>query len=91
MAIQTVKIVYQKGIGRMLPKVCIYEPSCSNFMIEAVEKHGFFTGIFLGTWRLLRCHPFARGGYDPVPEKGFKLLDVILLRDTTQNTEDTEN
>ncbi|GHV23327.1 hypothetical protein AGMMS49959_16030 [Planctomycetales bacterium] len=60
--------LYQRGVGRLLPKVCLYEPSCSNYMIEALTKHGLLKGVGLGLWRICRCHPFATGGYDPVPD-----------------------
>lgn len=46
---------------------CIYTPTCSQYAIEALEKYGFFKGSFLAVKRILRCHPFAKGGYDPVP------------------------
>ncbi len=46
---------------------CIYTPTCSQYALEAVERYGFFKGGFLAVKRILRCHPFARGGYDPVP------------------------
>lgn len=46
---------------------CIYTPTCSQYAMEALEKYGFFKGSFLMVKRILRCHPFAKGGYDPVP------------------------
>ena len=46
---------------------CIYVPTCSQYAIEALEKYGFLKGSFLAIRRILRCHPFAKGGYDPVP------------------------
>ena len=46
---------------------CIYVPTCSQYAIEALEKYGFLKGSFLAIKRILRCHPFAKGGYDPVP------------------------
>ena len=46
---------------------CIYIPTCSEYAAQAIEKYGSFKGSYLATKRLLRCHPFARGGFDPVP------------------------
>lgn len=48
---------------------CRYAPSCSEYAIQALEKHGALKGSLLALWRLLRCNPFSRGGYDPVPEE----------------------
>lgn len=57
---------YQKAISpTMLPR-CKYEPSCSHYAADAIEKYGFFKGIMMAAWRLLRCNPFSKGGYDPV-------------------------
>lgn len=46
---------------------CIYTPTCSQYALEAYEKYGFFKGTFLTVWRIMRCNPFSKGGYDPVP------------------------
>lgn len=51
----------------MLPGACRFVPTCSEYAAEAVEHHGAFRGSVLALWRLVRCQPFARGGYDPVP------------------------
>ncbi|MGL1930765.1 MAG: membrane protein insertion efficiency factor YidD [Desulfotalea sp.] len=57
---------YRYCISPLFPPVCRFTPSCSEYMILAVEKHGVIRGLALGLWRILRCHPFSRGGYDPV-------------------------
>ena len=60
---------YQKYISPTLSlfNKCPYTPSCSNYAIEAIERHGVIKGSALGFWRILRCNPFSKGGYDPVP------------------------
>lgn len=56
---------YQKTISPMLPVACKYMPSCSQYAIDSLEKHGALRGSMKATWRILRCNPFSRGGYDP--------------------------
>ena len=63
--------LYRKYISPIKPPCCRFTPTCSAYAIEAFEKRGFFVGLILTIWRILRCNPFSRGGYDPVPEKGF--------------------
>lgn len=46
---------------------CRFSPTCSQYMIEALQRHGLLKGLRLGLWRILRCNPFSRGGFDPVP------------------------
>ncbi|MCX6225929.1 MAG: membrane protein insertion efficiency factor YidD [Bacteroidia bacterium] len=58
---------YQKAISPYLRSSCRYIPTCSQFYIEAVKKHGPFKGSYLGIKRVLRCHPWGGHGYDPVP------------------------
>ncbi|MBE6454006.1 MAG: membrane protein insertion efficiency factor YidD [Alphaproteobacteria bacterium] len=60
---------YQKIISPLLPNVCRYKPSCSEYFIEALQIHGVFRGTFLGIKRILKCHPWGKSGYDPVPLK----------------------
>ena len=58
--------IYKRWISPGLPSACRFHPTCSEYMMEAVEKHGVVRGVWLGTRRLLRCHPFHEGGFDPV-------------------------
>lgn len=58
---------YQRFISPLLPPACRFTPSCSEYMRQAIIKHGAIKGTYLGTRRLLRCHPFNPGGHDPVP------------------------
>ena len=58
---------YQKFISPALPPSCRFSPSCSQYALEAVSKYGALKGMWLGARRLVRCHPFNPGGYDPVP------------------------
>jgi putative membrane protein insertion efficiency factor len=59
--------LYQRFVSPLLLPACRYVPSCSQYASEAVEFHGPWKGALLAAWRLLRCHPLARGGFDPVP------------------------
>jgi len=58
---------YKKWISPLFGERCRFYPSCSEYTYEAIEKYGPFKGVSLGAYRLLRCNPFCKGGYDPVP------------------------
>lgn len=58
---------YQRAVSPGLGPLCRYEPSCSHYMHEAVERHGLLKGAWLGLKRLSRCRPYGGRGYDPVP------------------------
>lgn len=58
--------LYRKYISPMRPPTCIYIPSCSQYAIDAINKYGAIKGGFLAIKRIFRCHPFAKGGYDPL-------------------------
>ena len=58
--------VYQLTLSPLLGGQCRFTPTCSQYFIEAVRRHGAIRGSAMGLWRLLRCHPLSRGGYDPV-------------------------
>ncbi|MBE6448608.1 MAG: membrane protein insertion efficiency factor YidD [Alphaproteobacteria bacterium] len=60
---------YQKCISPILPNVCRYTPSCSEYFIQALQMHGVIKGSYLGIRRILRCHPWGGCGADPVPLK----------------------
>ncbi|MBI3238091.1 MAG: membrane protein insertion efficiency factor YidD [Flavobacteriia bacterium] len=62
--------LYQWVISPILPNSCRYDPTCSAYMIEALKVHGPLKGLWLGSKRISRCHPWGGHGYDPVPQKG---------------------
>ena len=67
MALRTAIRGYQMTLSGYLGGACRFSPSCSQFTIEAIDKHGPLRGVGLGAQRLSRCHPFHPGGFDPVP------------------------
>jgi hypothetical protein len=61
--------LYQVTVSPLLGPCCRYAPSCSAYAVEALRVHGVWRGLALAAWRVLRCHPLAEGGYDPVPPR----------------------
>lgn len=59
---------YQRFVSPLLGQNCRFYPSCSQYSYEAIDLHGLIAGIWLGTKRIVKCHPFHPGGFDPVPE-----------------------
>lgn len=59
--------IYQYIISPLMPATCRYQPTCSHYMVEALQKHGPLKGLYLGVKRILSCHPWGGSGYDPVP------------------------
>ena len=68
---------YQRALSPHLPAACRYQPTCSQYALTAIERFGALRGGLLGLKRILRCHPFSKGGYDPVPEPP----DSVIRRD----------
>ena len=61
--------VYQRTLSPIMGGQCKYLPTCSNYFIDAVRARGAMVGAALGVWRILRCNPWSKGGYDPVPKR----------------------
>lgn len=61
--------LYQLVLSPLMPATCRFEPTCSSYMIEALQVHGLIKGGYLGIKRILSCHPWGKTGYDPVPKK----------------------
>ena len=79
---------YRKCISPLKPNCCRFTPTCSAYALEAFTKRGFFAALILTVWRILRCNPFSKGGYDPVPEKGFKRVAVSYAGENETNGAD---
>ncbi|MCF6279356.1 MAG: membrane protein insertion efficiency factor YidD [Flavobacteriaceae bacterium] len=63
---------YQAAISPYMPSSCRFTPTCSHYTVEALQKHGLFSGGYLAIKRIFSCHPWGKSGYDPVPEKNNK-------------------
>lgn len=59
-------VAYQRVISPALPRRCKYEPTCSAYAVQAIERYGILRGLVLAGWRVLRCNPWSHGGFDPV-------------------------
>ena len=66
LAVGLIKL-YQNTVSKVLPSVCRFQPTCSQYAVDAMEKYGFARGSWLAAKRIVRCNPFSEGGYDPVP------------------------
>ena len=73
-AVMRLIIFYQRHLSR---HTCLYEPTCSEYTLRAVNNRGVILGLFFGIWRILRCNPFSKGGYDPEPERLIKFKWVL--------------
>lgn len=74
MALSRLVVFYQRHLSR---GTCLYEPTCSEYMKRCLNNKGVILGLFIGLWRILRCNPLSKGGYDPAPEKFFRYRWVI--------------
>ncbi|MFY9660997.1 MAG: membrane protein insertion efficiency factor YidD [Terriglobales bacterium] len=72
--------LYKRWISPVFPPSCRYTPTCSEYAMEAVERHGALRGGWMAAWRLLRCHPLAKAGLDPVPQTGGRFIPLISNR-----------
>ncbi|MEG0742753.1 MAG: membrane protein insertion efficiency factor YidD [Clostridia bacterium] len=65
---------YRRHISPHTPPSCRFQPTCSQYALTAIERYGAWRGGWMAAWRLLRCNPFCKGGYDPVPEDLYTTL-----------------
>ena len=82
--------LYRKYISPLKPACCRFTPTCSAYAIEAFNKRGFIVGFILTVWRILRCNPFSKGGYDPVPERGLRNRDKSKIQEDEISIENEE-
>lgn len=67
-------VFYQKYISL---HTCLYQPTCSQYTLESINNYGVILGILMGAFRIIRCNPLSKGGYDPVPEKPWKMKWLV--------------
>lgn len=73
-------VIYRRFISPLKPSCCRFTPSCSQYAIQAVMKHGVIRGTFLAVWRILRCNPYGKSGEDPVPEYGVFPTEKLFIK-----------
>ncbi|MDJ0702570.1 MAG: membrane protein insertion efficiency factor YidD [Leptolyngbyaceae cyanobacterium MO_188.B28] len=78
---------YRRFISPLFPPTCRFQPTCSQYALDALERFGVFRGSWLAIRRILRCHPFHPGGYDPVPEI-FWTVDKTSLKKAIAQAQD---
>lgn len=71
---------YQRFISPLTPPSCRFYPTCSNYTLEAIQVHGALKGSWLGLKRILKCHPFHKGGFDPVPLKNHLIIIAVIIK-----------
>ncbi len=79
--------IYRKLISPIKPPSCRFSPTCSEYAIQAFRERGFFVGMYLSVWRILRCNPFCKCGYDPVPPRKMKKLEGNTYKSMTEKYE----
>jgi putative membrane protein insertion efficiency factor len=72
--------IYQYTISPLLPTSCRHVPTCSQYAIEALRVHGLIRGTYLAARRILRCHPWGTHGFDPVPEKPYRIIKIKKMK-----------
>jgi uncharacterized protein len=80
--------LYKRWISPLLPPACRYVPTCSQYAMEAVERYGVLRGGIMAAWRVLRCHPFVKGGYDPVVKHRMLTNNRRRMEHPAQTTND---
>ena len=82
--------LYRKLISPLKPPCCRFTPTCSEYAIEAYRLRGFIVGTILTVWRILRCNPFCKGGYDPVPVRGLRNPKNLTKPESEENDTHTD-